>query len=298
VILGDKFSFFLRLFLNPSVIGVETNFQAGGHPMNDQVHQAVRNAYAGIASSGGGCGCGSRKAGTACSSTAAGYTDKEFSPAPSEADMGLGCGNPTAIASLRPGETVLDLGSGAGFDCFLASRQVGETGRVIGIDMTPEMISKARSIAQRTGIQNVEFRLGEIETLPLAGESVDVVISNCVLNLVPDKLRAFQEAFRVLKAGGRLTISDIALRRELPENIKKSVNAHVACIAGALPVDRYEPLLEIVGFKDVRVTVKATSSCISADTADPIGQAIIREYGDEIQLDDFIASIYIEGRRE
>lgn len=263
--------------------------------MSSQTHEVVRKAYAGVARNGGGCGCG--KADRACPASAAGYTDREYGQAPLEADMGLGCGNPTAIASLSAGETVLDLGSGAGFDAFLASRQVGAAGRVIGVDMTPEMILKARTIAQRSGIGNVEFRLGQIENLPVADQSVDVAISNCVINLVPDKLGAFREVHRVLKPGGRLAISDTALRRELPERIRDSANAHVACLAGAIPVDHYRAILEEAGFADIRVTIKAASSCISVDTADPIGQAIVSEYGSEIRLDDFIVSVYIEGTR-
>lgn len=266
--------------------------------MNDQTHQVVRSAYAGIATTGQGCGCASRKGARTCSQSVADYTDTELSQAPADAELGLGCGNPTAIASLRIGETVLDLGAGAGFDCFLASRQVGATGRVIGVDMTPEMVEKARKIALRDGVTNVDFRLGEVENLPVADQSVDVVISNCVINLVPDKLRTFQEAFRVLRPGGRLAISDTALRRELPESIRASANAHVACVAGAIPVDRYGPLLEQAGFRDVRVTVKATSSCVTADTADPIGQAIVKEYGGDIELSDFIVSAYIEGTKQ
>ncbi len=221
-----------------------------------------------------------------------------FKTAPAEANLGLGCGNPTAIAGMKPGETVLDLGSGAGFDCFLAANQVGPQGHVIGIDMTPEMIEKARTIALRRGTRNVEFRLGEIEHLPMADNSVDVIISNCVVNLAPDKPKVFREAYRVLKSGGRLAVSDTALLKELPENIKNSLDAHVACIAGAIPIDAYKPILEQAGFRNIRITVKTASNCVSSDTTDPIGRSVIKEYGDEIQLNEFITSIYIEGTKE
>ncbi len=265
--------------------------------MNEQVHETVRNAYAAIAAGNKGCGCGASNGNGTCASSAAGYTDAQLAQAPSEANLGLGCGNPTAIAGLHPGEIVLDLGSGAGFDCFLAASKVGPTGRVIGVDMTPEMVDKARAIARESGTVNVEFRLGEIENLPVADASVDVVISNCVVNLAPDKLRVFQEALRVLKPAGRLAISDTALLKDLPDSIRHSMNAHAACIAGAMGVDRYTSLLEQAGFRDVRVTVKAASSCISADTPDPIGQAVVKEYGGEVPLGDFVASVYVEGTK-
>jgi SAM-dependent methyltransferase len=261
--------------------------------MKEKTHETIRNAYATVASGGGNC-CGAGAPGTTCSPSPAGYTEKEFSQAPAEADLGLGCGNPTAIASLRRGETVLDLGSGAGFDCLLASRQVGETGRVIGVDLTPEMIEKARGVARRAGAHNVEYRLGEIEHLPVDNASIDVVISNCVINLVPDKGRAFREAFRVLRSGGRLAISDTALRQALPDAVKSSLNEHVACLAGAIPVRQYDALLHAAGFTSVLVTIKSTSNCIAPDTKDPIGQAIVKEFGSMIRLNDFIASVYIE----
>jgi len=186
-------------------------------------------------------------------SKAIGYTDDELTSVPDGANLGLGCGNPIALASLSDGETVLDLGSGAGFDCFLAANKVGDSGKVIGIDMTPEMLEKARQNAEKGGYENVEFRLGEIENLPTADNSVDVVISNCVINLSPDKKRVFNEAFRVLKPGGRLMVSDITLLKELPEFIKNSIAAYVGCISGALIKDEYLGAIKSAGFQEVSV---------------------------------------------
>ena len=182
-----------------------------------------------------------------------GYRQTELSAVPEGANLGLGCGNPTALASLKEGETVLDLGSGAGFDCFLSANRVGRTGKVIGVDMTPEMIARARRNARKGDFPNVEFRLGEIENLPVADDSVDVIISNCVINLVPDKRRAFQEAFRVLKSGGRMFVSDLVLTRRLPWSILKESSALVGCIAGSWMKDRYISAIRSAGFRHVRI---------------------------------------------
>jgi len=182
-----------------------------------------------------------------------GYEDEDLKSVPEGANLGLGCGNPIALASVKEGDVVLDLGSGAGFDCFLAANRVGERGRVIGVDMTPEMISKARENTQKGGYNNVEFRLGEIEHLPVADESVDIVISNCVINLSPDKESVFQEAFRALKPGGRLIISDIVLLKELPDRIKSSVDYYVGCVAGAMAKDAYLKNIKTAGFQDVDI---------------------------------------------
>lgn len=182
-----------------------------------------------------------------------GYTDEELRSVPQGANLGLGCGNPVALVNLKEGETVLDLGCGAGFDCFIASKMVGEKGRVIGVDMTPEMIEKARENAEKGGYENVEFRLGEIENLPAADNCVDVVISNCVINLSPDKEKVFKEAFRVLKPGGRMMVSDIVLLTELPEFIKNSVEAYVGCISGAIMRDDYIEEIKRAGFQDVKI---------------------------------------------
>jgi SAM-dependent methyltransferase len=182
-----------------------------------------------------------------------GYSAEELAVIPEDANLGLGCGNPTAIAGLKAGETVLDLGSGAGIDCFLAAAKVGPRGRVIGVDMTPDMIDKARENARQAGAKNVEFRLGEIENLPAADGSVDVIISNCVINLSTDKPRVFREAFRVLKPGGRLMVSDLALKKPLPKAVRESVDVYVACVAGAMVKEDYLGAIREAGFKDVAV---------------------------------------------
>jgi arsenite methyltransferase len=184
---------------------------------------------------------------------AAGYTEEELQSIPESAGMGLGCGNPTALASLSEGEVVVDLGAGGGIDCFIAAHTVGTYGKVIGVDMTPDMVSMARANAQRGGYENVDFRLGEIEHLPVADGSADAVISNCVINLSPDKPQVFREAFRVLKIGGRVMVSDMVLRGELPEDIKDSIAAYTGCIAGAIPVEEYLAIITAAGFSDAEV---------------------------------------------
>jgi ubiquinone/menaquinone biosynthesis C-methylase UbiE len=203
-----------------------------------------------------------------------GYTEEELGSLPEGANLGLGCGNPVALASLKEGEIVLDLGSGAGIDCFLAAQKVGEKGRVIGIDMTPEMIEKARENAERGNYKNVEFRLGEIENIPVADNSIDVVISNCVINLSPDKRRVFKEAFRVLKPGGRLMISDIVLLKELPDFIKNSVEAYVGCLSGAIKKEEYIEAIKEAGFQEINI-VDETSFPIECMANDPTAKVIV-----------------------
>lgn len=199
--------------------------------------------------------------------------------------MGLGCGNPQAIASLKPGETVLDLGSGGGFDCFLAARAVGDNGHVIGVDMTAEMISKARHNNEKVGCKNLEFRLGEIEHLPVADGTINVIISNCVINLSPDKEKVFTDAFRVLKKGGRLAISDIVSPAELPEQIKNDMALHCACIAGATTIADIKSILEGVGFKDIRINPIAGSN------------EIIKKWAPNHTIEDYIVSATIEATK-
>lgn len=223
------------------------------------VHAEVRGHYGKVARGEAcetGC-CG----GTPCNTNAAllGYSEAERSAAPPGADMGLGCGNPQAIASLRVGETVLDLGSGGGFDAFLAARQVGPAGKVIGVDMTADMISKARANAATVGASNVEFRLGEIENLPVADRSVDVIISNCVVNLSPDKRAVYREALRVLKPGGRIAIMNVIATAPLPDRLRTSAEALSGCLSGATPMDEIEPMLKSLGFEDVHVKIKRGS---------------------------------------
>jgi SAM-dependent methyltransferase len=203
-----------------------------------------------------------------------GYTEEELKAVPKDANLGLGCGNPVALASLREGEAVLDLGSGAGFDCFLAANKVGAKGRVIGVDMTPEMVEKAKENAQKGNYKNVEFRLGEIENLPVADSSVDVVISNCVINLSLDKRKVFLEAFRVLRPGGRLMISDMVLLKELPDFIKNSVETYIGCLSGAMMRDEYIGTIKGAGFQEVRI-IDEKSFPIEYMANDPTAKAIM-----------------------
>ena len=227
----------------------------------EKIKKLVRNRYAKVAKTNGSC-CASPI--SCCSATSKevsnmiGYSEDEMTAVPEGANLGLGCGNPTALASLKEGETVLDLGAGAGFDCFLAANKVGKKGKVIGVDMTPEMIDKARANARKGKYTNVEFRLGEIENLPAADNSVDVIISNCVINLSPNKKRVFEEAFRVLSPKGRLMVSDIVLLRELPKSIRENVEAYAGCISGAEIKDKYLELIRKAGFREVRVIEEKT----------------------------------------
>jgi arsenite methyltransferase len=233
-------------------------------PKKDQILQHVRERYAGIAKSGGSCGCSS----SCCSpdallnpdaSARIGYSQEELAAIPEGANLGLGCGNPQAIAALRPGETVVDLGCGGGFDCFLAALRVGKKGRAIGVDMTPEMIHKARENAAKGNIRNVNFRLGEIEHLPVADGIADVILSNCVINLSPDKPQVYAEAARVLKPGGRLAISDVVAIAPIPARVKKKLEAHSACIAGSATVPELKRMLKQAGFSKIRIDVNEQS---------------------------------------
>jgi SAM-dependent methyltransferase len=248
----------------------------------DEIRAHVRAAYAKVAGGADGCKvgcCGTQGAG----SLAMGYTPADLDAVPAGADLGLGCGNPQAIAALRAGHAVLDLGSGAGFDCFLAAQRVGRTGSVVGVDMTPEMVAKARDNARRASVNNVEFRLGEIEHLPVADASVDVVLSNCVINLSPDKAAVFAEAFRVLKPGGRLAISDVVMTSEMPASVAASVEALTGCISGAATVDSLRALLTHAGFVDVKIAVRPESRSV-------IGQCMPG-------AEDYVASGTIEGQK-
>jgi len=249
---------------------------------NDTIRSQVRTAYAKVANGAGGCSvgcCGTSGSG----SMAMGYSVEELAAAPDGADLGLGCGNPQAIAGLRSGETVLDLGSGGGFDCFLAAKRVGRGGKVIGVDMTPEMISKARGNARKVEATNVEFRLGEIEHLPVADDCVDVILSNCVINLSPDKGAAFREAFRVLKPGGRLAISDVVAIQDMPTELLRNVEAMTGCVSGSAKVTDLEIMLREAGFEDVRVVTRPESGAIIAQCLPG--------------AEDYVASATIEGRK-
>lgn len=264
------------------------------------VREHVREGYAQIAQggccgpSGGGC-CGATAFSPDQLAAAIGYSAGELSAVPESANMGLSCGNPTAIASLRPGEVVLDLGSGGGFDCFVAGPKVGATGRVIGVDMTPEMLAKARrniaTYRAAAGLDNVEFRLGEIESLPVADASVDVVISNCVLNLSPDKPRVWREIARVLRRGGRVAVSDLALVKPLPESVKADVQALVGCVAGAVMVDETRAMARQAGLGNIVLTQKPEYIDAMTNWEDPLYRAIIAKLPAGSKPSDYITSL-------
>ncbi len=259
-----------------------------------QIKEMVRARYGGIASASeasccapaaSSC-CGPEDAGTAQDKARRmGYSAAELAAVPDGANLGLGCGNPQAIAAMRPGETVVDLGSGAGFDCFLAAQRVGDTGHVIGVDMTHEMLKKARDNTARIGAGNVEFRLGELEHLPVADNAADVVISNCVINLVPDKAQVFREAFRVLKSGGRLAVSDIVNTAPLPAELISDPALLCSCVAGAASADRIEEWLASAGFVEVRVTRK------------PESRELIKTWAPGRDIENHIVSAMVEARK-
>jgi len=256
----------------------------------DKIRRKVQDDYKKVATEEvQGCNCASS---SCCSptelgdlSTQLGYSKEEQDAVPTGANMGLGCGNPQAIASIKQGETVLDLGSGGGFDSFLASRQVGETGKVIGVDMTAEMISKARNNAKTSNYTNVEFRLGEIENLPVADNIVDVIISNCVINLSPNKEQVFKEAYRVLKNGGRLAISDIVLTADLPNEIKQDLKLYSACVSGASTINDLEQYMSVAGFNDIEITPKENS------------REFIKEWSQDFNVQDYIVSANIQAKK-
>ena len=251
----------------------------------EEIRAAVREAYGAVATQrpqSGCCGTSANCCGpTSSSSRQLGYTEAELAAVPDGADLGLGCGNPQAIAALKPGERVLDLGSGAGFDAFLAARQVGPTGSVIGVDMTPEMLDRARTNAAKIGLAHVSFRLGEIEHLPVENDSVDVIMSNCVINLSPDKAAVFREAFRVLAPGGRLAISDVVAIGDLPAAIASDPAAYTDCIAGAAAIASLEEMMGSTGFQNIRISVQAHSRKLVEDwrpetgAADVVASALI-----------------------
>lgn len=249
---------------------------------NKDIKRVVREGYADRAKKESSCCeatpscCGSPIMAESVSRSI-GYSEDDLRSVPEGSNLGLGCGNPVALASIKEGETVLDLGSGAGFDCFLAAQKVGPRGKVIGVDMTPEMIDKARENAEKVHYDNVEFKLGDIENLPLENKTVDVIISNCVINLSPDKEKVFKEAYRVLKPGGRLMISDLVLTKELPDFIKNNMGAYVACVSGAVLKDTYIDLIYQAGFLDVQILDEALFP-VQNLIDDPAVQADLEEF--------------------
>ncbi|MDH3973101.1 MAG: arsenite methyltransferase [Deltaproteobacteria bacterium] len=266
---------------------------------DEEIKEAVRKTYGKIAEAEDSCACWHPSTSqnssccapgvsTAPTSTAEGasarlgYSEEELKSAPIGANMGLGCGNPQAIAAIKKGETVVDLGSGGGFDCFLAARAVGKKGKVIGVDMTPEMVSKARENVIKSGFDNVEFRLGEMENLPVHDSSVDVIISNCVINLATDKEKVYSEAFRILKGGGRLAIMDIVVTAELPEKLRKNIALFTGCVAGATQMDHLKKILERVGFSKIKIKSRDES------------KEFIRYWVPGSKIEDYILSASIE----
>jgi len=254
------------------------------------IRQMIQARYGKIAESAGTC-CGAASVATCCAPQASdpetiaaqiGYSRDEVATAPEAAEMGLGCGNPQAIANLQVGETVLDLGSGAGFDCFLAARAVGLTGRVIGVDMTDAMLRKARRNADQTGIANVEFRKGEIEHLPVKDSTVDVIISNCVVNLSPEKAIVLRETYRVLKPGGRLAISDVLAVRPMPDAIRNNQDLQCACIGGAATVEDLRHMLQCAGFEKIRIVLREES------------RNLIKTWAPGHKAEDYVISAFIE----
>ena len=278
----------------------------------EKIKESVRESYAKVANAGGVsikssmatscCGpsntsadtnvaascCGGPEVTPEQMSAVMGYSKEEIASVIEGANMGLGCGNPVALASLKPGETVVDLGSGGGFDCFLAAKQIGESGQVIGVDMTPEMITKARKNADKTGTKNVEFRSGEIEHLPIADNSTDLIMSNCVINLSPDKLQVYREAYRILKPGGRLSISDVLATATLPDEIQKNLALVAACVGGAETFDDTEKILKEAGFQNIKITANDNSL------------ELIREWDPDISENavDYFVSAYIEAVKQ
>ncbi|MFH1369750.1 MAG: arsenite methyltransferase [Planctomycetota bacterium] len=267
---------------------------------NEKIRQVVREGYTEIAR-GKTCGCCGSSAPDKLAG-AIGYTNEELAVLPDGANMGLSCGNPTAIANLKQGQVVLDLGSGGGFDVFIAAKKVGPKGRAIGVDMTPEMLSKARSaiprFTEKAGLSNVEFRLGEIEHLPVADASVDVVISNCVINLSPDKQQVWREIARVLKRGGRACVSDLAMKKPLPEKVLKSAAAIVSCVAGAVLIEETIKMAQQAGLNDIKINEKAYNIDVMADCNDPLYREVKQYLHQGMKLGDYIVSIDITATKK
>lgn len=271
---------------------------------DEQIRETVRTGYAAIATGQRSCCCSSQRSGHADPARLAqaiGYDAESLAKLPDGANMGLSCGNPVAIAALQEGQTVLDLGSGGGFDVFQAGEKVKASGRVIGVDMTPEMLAKARKniehYRQHTGLDNVEFRLGEIEYLPVPDSCIDVVLSNCVINLSPDKPQVWREVFRALKPGGKVSVSDLALLKPLPDNIRAMAAALVGCVAGAMLVEEISALLENTGFTSIVLTPKPDYVRNMQNWNDPLYQQIAESLPNGEELADYVVSLSIEARK-
>ncbi|MDM7934873.1 MAG: arsenite methyltransferase [Methanothrix sp.] len=269
-----------------------------------EIKRAVREGYARIAkqatsyyASRGCCGCADISDEI---SRRLGYTLEEIQAVPAESNLGLGCGNPVALGAPREGEVVLDMGAGAGFDCFLASTRVGPSGKVIGVDITSEMVDRARENARRGGYTNIDFRQGDLENMPVADRYVDLVISNCVINLVPNKRMVFKEAFRVLKPGGRLAVSDIVLRRELPDFVRRSTEAYIGCLAGAIMRDEYLRIIGEVGFQEIEVVEESSFPIepLLSEASGPAATGMQRISSQELQeVEDSVRSIKVRAVR-
>jgi SAM-dependent methyltransferase len=266
---------------------------------NEKIRETVRQEYTKIAKGGSGC-CGASAPEKFAERI--GYTGQDLEVLPEGANMGLSCGNPTAVANLKQGQVVLDLGSGGGFDVFVAAKKVGGTGRSIGVDMTVEMVAKARAgipkFTEKTGLSNVEFRLGEIEHLPVADNSVDVVISNCVINLSPDKQQVWHEIARVIKPGGKACISDLALKKPIPESILKSVAALVGCIAGAVLIDQTREMIQKAGLKIDNITEKPINIELMLDCQDPLYAQVKECLPEGAKIEDYVVSVDITALKE
>lgn len=267
---------------------------------NKNIRETVRKGYRDIAQGKSNCCCGASSPDKL--TEAVGYTSKELESLPEGANMGLSCGNPTTVANLKPGQVVLDLGSGGGLDVFVAAEKVGAEGKAIGVDMTPEMLSKAREgiskFSEKTGLENVEFRLGEIEHLPVGDKSVDVVISNCVVNLSSDKPQVWREIYRVLKPGGKACVSDLALKEKLPEKVKSSVQAIVGCIAGAVKIDDTLEMMKSAGLSDIEYREKKYNIDIMENCNDSLYKAVRENLPPDKKIGDYVVSVDFVGYRK
>lgn len=267
---------------------------------SENTRDTVRKGYSDIAQGKKGCCCS--KPSPDKFAEAIGYLTSELNALPDGANMGLSCGNPTAIAQLKPGQSVLDLGSGGGFDVFIAAQKIGPTGRSIGVDMTPEMLSKARAsipaFTRKTGLSNVEFRLGEIEHLPVPDGSIDVVISNCVINLSPDKPRVWREIFRVLKPGGKACVSDLALTEELPDKVRQSISAIIGCVAGAVPLDQTKKMIESAGLSNLRISIEKYNVDIMENCSDSFYRSVNDNLPSGKKISDYVVSANIVAEKK